>query len=156
MSDEVTDRASAERDAAMCEAFDIKRFFELAGHYGHNGRLGVVYRDHGPDWAELALPFSEEFVGVPDKGILASGAIISLVDVCSGGAVWQKLGRFEPVVTVDLRLDYLRPAFAGDTVIARMECYKMTRSIAFVRGVAHTGDPDHPVANVTGTFMLRP
>lgn len=147
---------SPERDALARGAFDVKRFFELAGDHGHNGRLGVVYRDHGPDWAEVALPFNDDLVGVPEDGILASGAIVSLVDVCSGGAVWQKLGRFEPIVTVDLRLDYLRPAFTGDTVVARMECYKLTRSIAFVRGVAHTGDADHPVANVTGTFMLRP
>lgn len=145
-----------EGDAAARDDFDIERFFELAGNFGHNGRLGVEYRDHGEDWAELALPYHDDLVGVEADGILASGAIISLVDVCSGGAVWQKLGRFEPIVTVDLRLDYLRPAFKGDTVIARCQCYKLTRSIAFVRGVAHTGDADHPVANVTGTFMLRP
>lgn len=145
-----------EGDAAGREAFDIQRFFELAGDFGHNGRLGVEYRAHGEDWAELALPYQDDLIGVEEAGILASGAIVSLVDVCAGGAIWQKIGNFEPIVTVDLRLDYLRPAFRGDTVIARVHCYKLTRSIAFVRGVAHTGDADHPVANVTGTFMLRP
>ena len=40
------------------------------------------------------------------------------------------LGHFQPIVTIDLRLDYLRPALKGETVIARCECYKLTRQIA--------------------------
>jgi acyl-coenzyme A thioesterase PaaI-like protein len=66
------------------------------------------------------------------------------------------LGRFQPIVTIDLRLDYLRPATRGETVIARCECYKLTRSIGFVRGVAHGGDEQRPIAHATGTFMLNP
>ena len=33
-------------------------------------------------------------------------------------------------------------------------CYGLTKSVGFVRGVAHDGDADDPVANVTGTFMF--
>jgi acyl-coenzyme A thioesterase PaaI-like protein len=66
------------------------------------------------------------------------------------------LGRFQPIVTIDLRLDYLRPAIKGETVIARCECYKLTRSIGFVRGIAHGGDEARPIAHATGTFMLNP
>jgi acyl-coenzyme A thioesterase PaaI-like protein len=38
-------------------------------------------------------------------------------------------------------------------VIGRGECYRLTRSIAFVRGQAHDGDPSDPLAHVAGTFM---
>jgi acyl-coenzyme A thioesterase PaaI-like protein len=62
-------------------------------------------------------------------------------------------GRLPPVVTLDLRLDYLRPAAKGETVIARCECYKLTRQVAFVRGIAHGGDPERPIAHSAGTFM---
>ncbi|HYI42221.1 MAG TPA: PaaI family thioesterase, partial [Sphingomicrobium sp.] len=55
----------------------------------------------------------------------------------------------------DLRLDYLRPALKGETIIARCECTKLTRRIAFVSGVAHGGDPDRPIARSVGTFMLH-
>ena len=41
-------------------------------------------------------------------------------------------------------------------MIARCECYKLTRQIAFIRGVAHGGDPDRPIAHSAGTFMLKP
>jgi acyl-coenzyme A thioesterase PaaI-like protein len=69
-------------------------------------------------------------------------------------AIWVKLERFRHQATLDLRVDYLRPAQAGRTVIGRGECYGVTRSIAFVRGTAHDGDAGDPVAHVTGTFMF--
>ena len=136
-------------------AFDPFRFVELARRVGHGKALGLEYRGSGPDWMELALPWREELVGVPETGVLASGVIVSLLDTAGGASVWMKLGRFVPIVTLDLRIDYMRPAVKGETVIARCECVKMTRQIAFVRGVAHGGDPDRPIAHCAATFMLR-
>ena len=137
-------------------AFDPERFFEMARNYGHGRALGLEYRQSADDWIELALPWREELVGLTQEGILASGAIVSLVDTAGGASIWMALGKFQPIVTIDLRLDYLRPAVKGETVIARCECYKLTRAIGFVRGVAHGGDDDRPIARATGTFMLNP
>ena len=142
--------------AAERPAFDPAQFFAVARKVGHGRALGLEYRDSGPDWAELALPWRKELVGVREGGILASGAIVSLIDTASGTAVWIKMGHFQPIVTLDLRLDYLRPAIEGETVIARCECYKLTKSIGFVRGVAHGGDPERPIAHSAATFMLNP
>jgi acyl-coenzyme A thioesterase PaaI-like protein len=63
-------------------------------------------------------------------------------------------GAFEPHATLDLRTDYVRSPKPQATVTARGECYRMTRQIAFVRGLAHDGDPADPIAHVTGTFMF--
>ncbi len=134
--------------------FDPARFFELARRVGHGRALGLEYRGSGPNWMELCLPWREELVGVPETGVLASGAIVSLIDTASGGSVWMKLGHFVPIVTVDLRLDYMRPAIKGETVIARCQCVRLTRQIAFVRGIAHGGDEAHPIAQSAATFML--
>jgi len=146
-----------EEDAATRGGgFDPKRFFELVRNVGHGRALALEYRDSADNWIELALPWREELVGIPEGGILASGAIVSLLDTCGGASVWMALGQFQPLVTIDLRLDYLRPSAKGKTVIARCECYKLTRQVAFIRGVAHDGDPKRPVAQATGTFMLNP
>ena len=134
--------------------FDPQSFFELARSVGHGRALGLEFRAVGDNWVELALPWREQLVGVAETGVLASGAIVSLLDTCGGTAVWRALGRFQPSVTIDLRLDYLRPALKGETVIARCTCDKLTRQIAFVSGIAHTGDDTRPVARVVGTFML--
>ncbi|MDQ3074802.1 MAG: PaaI family thioesterase [Pseudomonadota bacterium] len=137
-------------------AFNPERFFALMRSVGHGRALGLEYRAAGDEWIELALPWREELVGVPESGILASGAIVSLIDTAGGASIWMALGKFQPIVTIDLRLDYLRPAVRDETVIARCECYKLTRSIGFVRGVAHGGDETRPIAQATGTFMLNP
>lgn len=135
-------------------AFDPERFFELARRVGHGKALGLEYRGSGPNWMELSLPWREELVGVPETGVLASGAIVSLIDTASGGSVWMTLGTFVPIVTLDLRLDYMRPATKGETVTARCECVKLTRQIAFIHGVAHGGDPERPIAHSAATFMI--
>ena len=141
-------------DPAKPASFDPERFFELARRVGHGMALGLEYRASGDNWMELCLPWREELVGVPETGVLASGAIVSLIDTASGGSVWMTLGHFVPIVTLDLRLDYMRPALKGETVIARCECGKLTRQIAFIRGVAHGSDPERPIAHSAATFML--
>jgi len=141
-------------DPAKPASFDPERFFELARRVGHGMALGLEYRASGDNWMELCLPWREELVGVPETGVLASGAIVSPIDTASGGSVWMTLGHFVPIVTLDLRLDYMRPALKGETVIAHCKCVKLTRQIAFIRGVAHGGDPERPIAHSAATFML--
>ena len=73
--------------------------------------------------------------------------------MASGLSIWTTTGLFQPVATLDLRVDYQRPAREGAHVIGRAECYKVTRSATFVRGWAHDGNPDEPVAHMAAVFM---
>ena len=134
--------------------FDPKLFMSYVSKLGHGGALGIAYRDHGSDWAELGLPYDRKLVGVAESGIIASGPIVSLMDMATSLAIWIRLGRFRHQATLDLRVDYLRPATPGRDIVGRGECYRTTRSVGFVRGLAHDGDPADPVAHVTGTFMF--
>lgn len=134
--------------------FDPVAFMELVRQIGHGGALGIAYHAHGPDWAELRLPYDRKLIGVEPQNILASGPIVSLMDMATSLAIWLKLGRFRHQATLDLRIDYLRPAIPGRDVIGRGECYRITKSVAFTRGIAHDGNPDDPVANVAATFMF--
>ena len=142
-------------DGTRRGGFDPRKFFELAKTIGHGRALGLDFRASGENWAELSLPWREQLVGVPETGVLASGAIVSLIDTASGTSVWVTLDRLVPILTVDLRLDYLRPAAKGETIIARCECVKLTRRIGFVRGIAHGGDEKRPIALSAATFMLN-
>jgi uncharacterized protein (TIGR00369 family) len=135
------------------QAFDPKLFTTYASRVGHGGALGIHYVGHGEDWVELGLDYREALVGVAETGVLASGPIISLMDMAASMAVWMKLGRFRHQATLDMRVDYLRPAEPGRTIVGRGECYRVTRSIGFVRGLAHEGDPEDAVAHVAATFI---
>ena len=152
----MTDSDTELARAALGGKFDPALFFKLAGSVGHGRALQLEYRDSADHWVELALPWREELVGVAETGILASGAIVSLLDMAGSASVWMALGKFVPMATIDLRLDYFRTAVKGETVIARCECTKLTRRVGFIRGIAHGGDPARPIAQATGTFMLNP
>jgi uncharacterized protein (TIGR00369 family) len=141
-------------DALAGGAFDPEGFTAYVSRVGHGGALGILYVGHGADWVELGLDYSEKLVGVAETGVVASGPIVSLMDMATSMAIWVRLGRFRPQATLDLRVDYLRPAVPGRRIVGRGECYGVTRSIAFVRGTAHDGEPSDPVAHVTGTFMF--
>jgi uncharacterized protein (TIGR00369 family) len=134
--------------------FDPARFMSYVRDAGHGGAIGIAYHAHGDDWAELSLPYDERLIGMAETGIIASGPIISLMDMATSLAIWIRLGVFRHQATLDLRVDYLRPATPGRTIIGRGICYGTTRSVGFVRGMAHDGDAEDPVANVTGTFMF--
>ena len=147
------EKAQGLHDLPADFVFDPSRAARFMTRHGHGGWLDISYHAHGPDWVELKLPWREELVGVPETGVLASGPIISLMDNATSMAVWTLAARITPHATLDLRVDYMRAAKPGQTVIGHGECYKLTRTISFIRGIAHDGDPDDPVAHVTGTFM---
>ncbi|MCC6942020.1 MAG: PaaI family thioesterase [Novosphingobium sp.] len=133
--------------------FDPATINTFMTNFGHTGFLGVRYRTHAENWIELELPWREDLVGDPETGVLASGPIVSLLDNATSMAVWVHRNSFRPQVTLDLRIDYIRAATPGKTVVAWAECYQLKQSMAFVRGIAHDGDINDPVAHAAGIFI---
>lgn len=133
--------------------FDPALATQFMGKLGHGGFLDMNYHTHGDDWVELCIDWREDLVGDPASGVLASAVVISLMDNATSMAIWTKLGEFRPQVTMDLRLDYLRPSPEGARVYGRGICYHLTHSIGFVRGIAHNGDLNDPLAHASGTFI---
>ena len=119
----------------------------------YSAALGITIVDCGPGMAAFRLPYNAALVGDPATGILHGGAISALMDSCCGASVHLKQEAPINIATLDLRLDYLKPATPGRDVVGRAECYKLTRSIAFVRGFAFHDEGD-PIAAVSATFML--
>ena len=120
----------------------------------HNAALGMRIVDYEAGVAVIELPYSLELVGHPDTGVLHGGVITSLIDATSGAAVYMKLGQPVPIATLDLRIDYLKPAAPGRAVLARATCYRLTRNVGFTRAVAYHDDPDDPIASSAGAFMI--
>jgi len=120
----------------------------------HNKALGLKVVAVAKGLASMQLEWREELVGNPETGVLAGGPLTAMLDGCCGMAVATMLRDPKPFATLDLRIDYAKPADPKKPVIAEAECYRITRSVAFTRAFAHQGDPKDPVAAAAGTFML--
>ena len=92
--------------------------------------------------------------GNAENGVLHGGVITAALDSACGIAVIAALGRRMGIATLDLRIDYLKPATPGDAITAAAHCYKVTRNICFVRALAYHADSADPIANCTASFMI--
>ena len=100
------------------------------------------------------MGYRPDLIGNPDTGVIAGGVVTTLLDHAGGQAVMAALGEPAPIATLDLRIDYMRAAEPGLDIFARAHCYRLTRSIAFVRATAYDRDPEDPVATAQAAFML--
>lgn len=130
----------------------ISQVFSAMPHFV---ALGMKMVDIGDGKAEISMEYDERFIGDPETGVISGGAIFSLMDTSSGAAVMSHPSGSMGTATLDLRIDYMRPATPGQKITAKAQCYRMTRSVAFVRATATDDDTSRPVATATGTFTVQ-
>jgi len=148
----MSDDGEPERESSLDNRLRLIRHF--SGNVPHNRALGMQILDVKAGEVVFELPYDAKLVGNPDTGVIHGGAITALLDGASGAAVFSAMTDFVPIATLDLRIDYLRPAEVGRTVIARATCYKTTHNVAFTRAVAYHDSPEDPIAHSVGTFMI--
>lgn len=129
------------------------RVSRFIGTLKHCQLLGIGVLEAAENHLLLELPYSEQIVGNPDTRVIHGGAITTLMDTASGSVILCALPEFELCPTLDLRMDYMRPAEPDLPVLARAHVYRITRNIIFTRCVAYQKDPGKPVADCVATFM---
>ena len=120
--------------------------------YGHISGLQLDRAAPGEAWS--SLPYRPVFVGDTGTGVLHGGVVTAMLDESCGMAVQLALDGTRAIATLDLRIDYLKPATPGLDIRAHAICYRVTRSIAFVRATAYQETEDDPVATATACFMV--
>ena len=121
----------------------------------HQRAIGFELVDIGANFAVGRIPYRQALVGNPASGVVHGGIVTTLLDTVGGMAALARRGEFLVMATLDLRLDYLRPSTPGEDLAGRVECYKLTRNVAFTRGFAFNADPDDPLASMSATYMLN-
>lgn len=116
--------------------------------------LGGEVLEVGRGRARMRLPYGAHLVGDPDTGVVHGGVITAMLDQSCGIAVASALTTLMPFATLDLRIDYMKPATPHADILFEAECLKVTHEVAFTRGVAYQTSREAPIALSTGAFML--
>lgn len=130
-----------------------QRAKDFLGVLRHCQHLGMTVEQADKNGLVIKLPYSDLIVGDPIKGLVHGGAITTLMDTCCGISTVCYLDDFEICPTLDLRIDYMHAAEPNYPIYGFAECYRLTPTIIFTRGVAYQHSRDEPLAHVVGTFM---
>jgi uncharacterized protein (TIGR00369 family) len=115
-------------------------------------RLELVGYDATVGAVDLRLPWRREFERAADTKQWHGGPIAALIDIAGDFALVAVLGRGIP--TIDLRIDYVRPAIATD-LRATGRTVRAGRSIGVV-DVEVRDDGERIVALGRGTYSTLP
>ena len=84
----------------------------------------------------MSMPYDSKLIGDPQTKVIHGGAVFALLDTCCGAAAMSHPEQIGPTATIDLRVDYMRPATPSQRIKAIATCYNLTKNVAFVRAVA--------------------
>ena len=135
-------------------ADDATRIAHVLESLPHNAKLGLRTVEIARGRCTTYIEFRPELVGDPRRGVLHGGVVTTLIDATAGAAVYSSLPPETSLATLDMRIDYLKPAEPDKRLYASAELYRLTRRIAFVRASAYQDDPQNQVAHCAASFMI--
>lgn len=131
----------------------VKKFMEEIVPF--NRWLGVQCTRAEKGICRLEIPFREELVGDPFRPTLHGGVISMLADTAGGGAVWTTSDDERTrVATIDLRIDYLRPAKL-ERLIAEATVVRVGNRVGVTdMRVFHPDAEAEPIATGKGVYNI--
>lgn len=134
-------------------SFDIERFCRRALSEGHNSLMGLLYVSHDASHVELLLPGAADLGDLAESLGQGDGPVMTLLDMAGTLSVWAASGRFRPHATLDMRIDHLDVAPAGEPLHGRASCYFLNGTVASVRGSARTA-AGREIAGFAAAYMF--
>ena len=121
-----------------------------------NKFLGMRVASIKKGFARIEIPFRPELIGDPLRPALHGGVVSTLADTAGGMAVWSGVDdERSRVSTIDLRIDYLRPARL-ETLVAEATVVRLGNrvGVADVR-LFHPGAESDTVATGKGVYNVK-
>lgn len=120
-----------------------------------NRVLGIRVVSLAVGRAVLEIPFRDSLIGDSQRPALHGGVLSALMDTAGGAAVFTAIGAGDRCSTIDLRVDYLRPARLA-TIQARAEVLRVGNRVGVTNiRVTHPDAPDEVVAEGKGVYSVK-
>lgn len=119
----------------------------------HVRELGIEMVSVSSARIHIRLPYRDDWLGDTTYGLIHPGVTSTLIDSGCGLAVLARLEKPEPIATLDLRMDYLRPGVRGKALECQAECYRVTTHIVFARATVWQDSIEKPIALSQSAFM---
>ncbi len=103
---------------------------------------------------EFILPFQEKHSAHRTNGGLHSGALAAAIDSTCGFVIMLKKTGVQTIATINLRLDHVQGAPAGEDVRIHAQCYQIHNDLAYVSASARDITGDLLLCNAIGIFKL--
>src|SRR6201990_3016691 len=101
----------------------------IKGRRSVYGQISGLQLDRSPPGgAGPSLPYRPVFVGDTATGVLHGGVVTAMLDESCGMAVQLALDGARAIATLNLRIDYQKPATPGLDIKAHSICYRVMRS----------------------------
>ncbi len=129
-----------------------------------NKLLGLTIESMSPRQVKVSFPMRDDPIGHWRRGMVHGGVISSVIDVTGGLAAFMgvqekmdetlkaKLERFGRVSTIDLRVDFLRPAL-GATFTATAYALRTGNKVAVTRTELNN-EKEELIAVGTGSYTV--
>lgn len=118
-------------------------------------RMNVQIEEATRDGVTIRMPFNPDFCADAEATLLHGGVLTALLDSAFGLANFLAIDDVETMATLDLRVEYLRPAQSRADVLVFANCYRHTRFVAFGSGrIWFDGASKDEIARGMATFVL--
>ena len=114
--------------------------------------LAITHLDTGQ--ATMTIPYRDDLLGDASRPALHGGVISSLIDVVGGTALLTCVNKGDRLSTLDLRVDYLRPA-GKDDLIAEATVLRVGSRAGVVKVRVVSGADEKHVAEGTGVYQIK-
>jgi uncharacterized protein (TIGR00369 family) len=119
-----------------------------------NRHLGLQVERIERGRADIRLPYRDDHVGDILRPALHGGVVAALVDATAGAAAFTRARAVDRMSTLDIRIDYLRPAPKAD-LVASAHVRRMGNRVAVVNVLVTANGESEPVAEGRAVFSIR-
>ena len=110
--------------------------------------------DIGPqDNGDYCLKVDLHAIHLSRAGLVHGGLIFTMLDAALGRAVIHKLQKGYSSPTIEMKINYFRPAATGE-LIARGRIINQSKRLCYAEGEVNNGQ-GKLIARATGTFFIK-